>query len=513
MQATLPALIRALLDPRRYPHPASEVRLIQTHISWVLLAGEFAYKIKKPVRLPFLDFSTLALRRADCEEELRLNRRCAPDLYLEVLPIGNTPDDPRLGAASAAIEYAVRMRRFDPQQQLDQLCQRGELRAAHLTELARTLTRFHASAAVADAGSRFGRPELIRQQASDNLAALRQLLPPAGFGPALDGLQHWTEQRLSQLAPLMRARLDSGRVRECHGDLHLANLVLIDARVQLFDCLEFSEELRWIDVASELAFTYMDLLAHGQAGLANGFIDDCLSLGGDYEAAGLLRFYAVYRALVRAKVAAIGHSQGGQSAAPARHLIELAQNLCRQPAPRLIITHGLSGCGKTALSDQLLRHAPLTPLLRLRSDIERKRLFDLAPTDRSGAQAGIYQADAHERTYARLQHLARQLLQAGWSVIVDATFLRRADRQAFAALARQMHAGFAILAPQATPAQLRQRILDRAASAQDASDATLQVLAEQMQSIEPLDAPERRLLMDVQALQLPPLPSGQEAQP
>ena len=270
MAATLPPLISELLDPRCYPHPVSEVQLIQTHISWVLLAGDFAYKIKKPVRLPFLDFSSLALRRVYCEKEWQLNRRYAPDLYLDVLPICRHPDTRlTLGGTGTPVEYAVRMRRFDPALQLDRLCERGQLQAGHLSDLAQTLTRFHAAAARLDPKTPLGQPALILQQALDNFADLAGLASQDLPQQQLQALRRWTEQTFDPLAPLMQSRRQAGLLRECHGDLHLANLVLIDQHVQMFDGIEFSEYLRWIDPASEWAFPYMDLIAHGQAGLAN----------------------------------------------------------------------------------------------------------------------------------------------------------------------------------------------------------------------------------------------------
>ena len=495
MEPTLPPLIHALLDAHRYPdapQKASRVELVQTHISWVLLVGEFAYKIKKPLKLSFLDFSTLPLRHAACLEELRLNRRFAPDIYLDVIGIFNTPQDPRFEGQDAPIEYAVKMRRFEEAGRLDRVCALGELLPRHLSSLADTLADFHKTAAVASADSRFGRLENIATPALDNFHALPDLLPSAGIKDRLDRLQTWTEAQLRQLAPLMQARQQAGQIRECHGDLHLANLVLINQDVRLFDCIEFSEDFRWIDVASDIAFTYVDLLANHQPGLANWLVNEFWSRNGDYEAARLLRFYAVYRAMVRAKVTAIQSAQTHEDDSKALAYIELAERLMTPPPVRLVITHGLSGCGKTVASNAWLQSDAQAPTLRLRSDVERKRLFGLTGPARSGSafNAGIYTPQARIRTYARLQELADMLLRAGWSVIIDAAFLKRAERDAFHALAENADAAFGILAPQATPEQLRERIEARNALGEDASEATLDVLAQQMQTLEPLDAAE-----------------------
>ena len=491
MNTALPTLIQALLEPHRYPGDVGRVELVQTHISWVLLAGAFAYKIKKPVVLPFLDFSTLALRKRFCDEELRLNQRFSSTIYLEVVGLFNTPQDPRLEGPGQPIEYAVKMHRFDEAARLDRVCARGELRAAHLSRLADTLAAFHASAQRAPPDSRYGTAAEVMAPMRDNLRDLLAWSPQAAVSERLLALQAWTEAQFEQLAPLLKSRQQSGWVRECHGDLHLANLVLIDNQVQMFDCIEFSDDLRWIDTSSEIAFTYIDLMAHGQPGLANWFVNEVWERTGDYEAAQVLRFYAVYRALVRAKVAAIRMQQTHQSAAQTMALVTLAEALVIPQPLQLIITHGLSGCGKTTASSRLLQSDGHARTVRLRSDTERKRLFGLAGSAHSdsGTGAGIYTPAVGARTYQRLLELADRLLGAGWSVIVDATFLKRADRASFRALAQRAGAAFSILAPQASVEQLRERILARQLQGQDASEATLAVLARQLRVIEPL-APE-----------------------
>lgn len=495
--AERPPLIQALLQPTRHRPGTDTVTLVETHISWILLAGAFAYKIKKPLKLPFLDFSTLALRKQCCDDELRLNRRFAPDIYLDVVPITGEPLDPHLGGPGLAIEHAVRMRRFDEHGRLDRVCARGALTADHLNDLADTLVAFHAAAAVAPLETRFGSPEHILAPALDNFRDLAQLLPDARLQLRLAALRDWTDAEHRRLTPLMRERKASGQIRECHGDLHLANMVLLDGHVRMFDCLEFNEDLRWLDTANEIAFTYVDLLDHGKADLANGFVDAVLSRSGDYAAVPLLRFYAVYRALVRAKVAAIRHgqTQGMDETHAAEVCIAQAERLAAPVAPRLVITHGLSGCGKTVAARQWLQADPHARSLRLRSDVERKRLFGLAPSQRSGSDtdAGIYTPDAHARTYQRLAELASAALQAGWSVVVDAAFLQRRERDMFRALAGLRSVPFSILAPQADVAVLRERILDRQRAGQDASEATIAVLERQLQRIEPLGDDEAAL--------------------
>lgn len=498
----LPPFVQALLEPARHSPGTTTVTLVETHISWILLAGAFAYKIKKPLKLPFLDFSTLALRKQVCDDELRLNRRFAPDIYLDVIAITGEPADPQLGGSGPVIDHAVRMCRFDECNRLDRVCARGQLRADHLTDLAATLVAFHADAAIAPVGTRFGSPAHILAPANDNFRELAQLIPDKALQLRLASLREWTQAEHARLAPLMRERKAGGQVRECHGDLHLANMVLLDGRVRMFDCLEFNEDLRWLDTANEIAFTYVDLLDHGQAGLANGFVDDVLSRSGDYAAAPLLRFYAVYRALVRAKVATIRHRQTAaiDDKHAARARITQAEKLATPVPLRLIITHGLSGCGKTVASTRYLQSDPHARTLRVRSDVERKRLHGLARSAHSGSgtDTGIYTAQAHTRTYQRLADLAATVLQAGWSVVVDAAFLKRSERDAFQTLAREHQAQFAILAPQADPDVLRERIVARRRAGQDASEATVEVLERQRQWIEPLAGDELALRLDDQ---------------
>lgn len=496
MPADLPVLIEALLDPGRYPHPVDGVELVQTHASFLLLAGGFVYKIKKTITLPFLDYGSLARREACCRAELALNRRLAPALYLDVVPIGGTPEQPLLGTLPA-IEWAVRMRRFDESGRLDHVAARGDLQPSHLTQLAGTLCAFHGAAAVAASGSRFGAPQQVLAAAQENFVELRRLLP-AGDQARVEALARWTDEAFDRCAADLAARKRDGFVREGHGDLHLANLVLIDGQVLPFDGIEFSEDLRWNDPASEIAFVWVDLLEHGRPGLAAWFLNAWLEQGGDVQALSVLRFVAVYRALVRAKVAALragqeGAVRGAAEFEVARAYLDVAWAVAHPPAPTLTITCGLSGSGKTTASSARLLD-PGWPqagsIVRLRSDVERKRLFGLAPTARSGSSidGGIYTSEAGTATYARLQALARTALDAAWSVIVDAAFLRRGERAAFRALALERDLRFEILACEAPVEELRRRLLARGG---DASEATVAVLERQLEWFEPLDDGER----------------------
>lgn len=509
MRHDVPPLIAALLDPRRCPEPAARMELIETHGAWVLLGDAHAWKIKKPVRLPFMDFSTLERRRAACEAEIRVNRRFAPRhgpaLYQGVRPIRGSASDPCWGTLDAldtpdAIEYAVQMRRFDEASRLDHLCARQAIDMDDMAALARHVADFQAQAAVADAASPWGRPEHVLAWARDNILTLRELGPRGNGADALPWLADWTETRFAALTTLLAARRAEGRVREGHGDLHLANLVKLGDEVVAFDAIEFNDELRWIDTASDIAFTWMDLRRQGAPGLANGLLSSWLDASGDTTAPHVLPFFAVYRALVRAKVAAIRRTQiapGPDALSPQDEEVALSLALARRmaqpPAPRLLITHGLSGSGKTWASTRWLQAEPTGHAIRLRSDVERKRLHGLSALQASGSglNSGLYTTQAHGDTYDSLLARSRQLLQEGWSVIVDAAFLRHRERAAFAALATGLGCPFHILACEAPPDVLRRRISARQARGNDASEATLAVLEQQFGWLEPLTAAER----------------------
>lgn len=506
MAPALPGLINALLDPALYAQPVQEVEVLETHGAWVLLAGAHAWKIKKPVSLPFMDFGTLALRRAACQAEVRLNRRFetadpASHLYIQAMPIVGKADQPRWGTPGEdddnAIEWAVHMRRFNQDQRLDHLCARGALKPEHLTSLAQRMARFQAASAVASPEGPWGRANGVLAFARDNLTSLRGSLTGARDAAQTDQLSRWTESRFKLQATLLAQRLREGRVREGHGDLHLGNLVLIGNEVVPFDGIEFNDALRWIDVASDMAFVWMDLLDHGQTGLANGLLSDWLDASGDTSAPDVLPFFAVYRALVRAKVAVIRGAQAGADTDAcvneARKYTALALRIAQAPAPQLVITHGLSGSGKTWASSRWLQAETSGRAIRLRSDVERKRLHGLSATQASGSglNTGLYSPQAHTDTYAHLLERAGHLLETGWSVLVDAAFLRRHEREAFAALAQAAGCPFHILATEAPLAVLRERISERQARGADASEATVAVLEQQLGWLEPLTVGER----------------------
>ena len=471
-------LVAALQESHRFPHAAKSVRLIETHISWVLLAGRYAYKIKKALDLGFLDFTTLEARRFYCEEEIRLNRRLAPKIYLDVVPIGGIPQNPQFGA-QPALEYAVSMRRFAVSKQLDYLLARGKVAPAHMDQLAATLATFHGGLPRTEADSAFGAPETIHAEAMQNFEQLSSLLTAPADLDAVTALGALTEKAFAECEKLFAQRHARGFVRECHGDLHLGNIVLIGDEPVPFDGIDFNPALRWIDVMDEVAFLTMDLLHEQRPDLAYRFLNAWLEATGDYAGIPVLRFYLAYRAVVRAKVSAIRAQQAGRIRkrvlAACREYLALAGECFAYRRPLLIITHGLPGSGKSTFAKVALQRLQA---IRLRSDVERKRLFGMNPLDdsRSGTGDGIYSEDATRRTYARLHELARGLLDAGFPVIVDAAFLKQEEREQFRELALELSVPFAIASLRADEATLRARIVHRRSKGGDASEADVDVL-------------------------------------
>ena len=497
------ALIAALREPRCYPHAVSRVDVVETHASWVLLTGEHAYKIKKPVALGFLDYSTLEKRRCACLEEYRLNRILAPELYLEAVPITGSDSTPAVNGAGPAIEYALHMRQFDRSQQFDQLLEAGRLDEQAMDEVAEYISAFHLNTPQLEPSAPYAHPDGIHQAVLDNFLALRPLLADR-HAAELDRLRAWSETTYRQQRALMGLRIAQGWVRECHGDLHLANLTRFRGRVLAFDRIEFDPGLRWLDVVNDTAFLVMDLLYRERRDLAFRFLNAYLQRTGDYRGLPLLRYYLVYRALVRAKVALIRRSQLPNDveretlARQAGRHIELADALSMHSPPRLVLMHGLSGSGKTCMSGKLMARLPA---IRLRSDVERKRLYGIEPRQPSGSDlgAGMYAEAMNSRTYSELASLAQTVLAAGYSVIVDAACLRRWQRKLFVELCARLGIDWVIVYSEVPEASLRRRLQARTRRGNEISEADTSVLDYQRRAIEPLDDDERRHALSVDA--------------
>lgn len=485
--------ITNMLNPDVYDHPVTNIELIETHISWVILTGEFAYKIKKPVNFGFLDFSTLEKRRAYCERELELNSRLAGRTYLEVVAIGGTHEKPKITDQGKAIEYAVKMQQFPQSAQLDHKLAAGQLGIDKMETIAAMVADFHNNIPVADAQTDYGNSTAVYAPVEENFRQIEDHLDTREYAEALDDLKLWSAAAFKKLTTVFEQRRADGFVRECHGDMHLRNIVWLDDGPTAFDCIEFNSQLRWIDTISEVAFFIMDLQDRKQAQLANRFLNTYLEITGDYSGLAVLPFYLCYRAVVRAKVAALRLEQKNikpqeraQVLFEFESYLKLASRYTQPTKPKIILMRGVSASGKSALSKQLV---DAMSAIRIRSDVERKRLFRITVTDNAASEinAGVYSAQASQQAYAKLLELTEQIVEAGYSVIVDAAFLKHEQRRPFEGLAQRLNKTCIILEVTAPVDVLKKRIVARK---NDASDADLAVLENQLSNWQALQADE-----------------------
>ncbi|WP_114416653.1 AAA family ATPase [Marinospirillum perlucidum] len=490
------SLIQTLKTAAAFPHPTESIQVRETHISWVVLTGEFAYKIKKPVDFGFLDYSTLAKRKQFLELEMQLNQRLAPDFYLDVLPVSGTPEAPRIGDASEPFEYALKMRQFDDSQLLNALQQRGELKEEHLLQLAGEIADFHQQLQGQTPPEDLGTPEAIWAPAQQNFDQIRELLDDDSALQQLKRLEDWSVDTYERLQDTLAQRRAQGFVRECHGDLHLGNATLWQGRVVAFDCIEFNPGFRWCDVISDLAFLLMDLEDRGLKKLANITLNHYLEKTGDYQGLELLCFYKVYRALVRAKINLFRLGQPGlddeEKAAVLRQYrsyTDLAESYTDFHPPYLMITYGVSGSGKSTLTERVVRDLGG---IRIRSDVERKRLYNLdaEASSHSQVEGGIYTPEATEKTYQKLTDLADLVLRSCHPVTLDATNLKRAQRDRLREVAENLGLPSLIIALKANEETLRRRLIKRQQSGEKVAEADLEVLEKQLASKEPLGEDE-----------------------
>jgi aminoglycoside phosphotransferase family enzyme/predicted kinase len=496
---TLPTALQALLTPAAYPHATANIELRETHVSWVVLTGPCAYKVKKPVKLDFIDASTLERRRHLCEEELRLNRRFAPEIYLDVVPITTSDGGAAIGGDGTVVDYAVRMQQFAASDELLSLLARDAVHPQQMSALGEFIAQVHLKAEAAPREHAPEQTENLYQAVFGNLAQLLAHLEGADASPRLNSLIDWTHDTAQALEPVLRMREQQGFVRECHGDLHAANIVRLQDRLVPFDCLEFNPDLRWIDVIDDIAFLVMDLVSHERTDLALSLLSRYLEVTGDYDGLRVLPFCAVYRALVRAKVDALTietvPGRAGEFRKRLQQRIRAASQWTTRERPALILMHGASGSGKSWMSARLV---PELPALRIRSDLERKRIagLDARQSAAGDVRKGIYSPEFSHRTYARLAECAEHCLNARFNTIVDASFLEPADRAMFRSLAQRMGVPCYVVSCQADPITLAQRLEERSA-APDASDADLSVLDKQLREFKPFEAAEQRSVIAV----------------
>ena len=473
----LPEHVRPFLEPDFYPHPVGHIEMLQTHISWVFLTGKFAYKLKKPVNFGFLDFSTQEKRRYYCTEELRLNRRLAPELYLDVLPVSQKRDSFCLGDETNVVDYCLKMRQFGQQDLLSRRLEHGNFEAAWMDRIATDIAAFHVSV-TAEASTKQGSPDQLAAHIRDNLDIAGRHQGEVIDSAQLGRLRAFAEDELRRFHnPLLR-RQREGFVRPCHGDLHLGNLTLWQGKPLAFDCIEFNEEYRTIDTMNDVAFLVMDCEARGRPDLGMRFLSRYLEASGDYGGLELLPLYLFYRATVRGKVACLSAGNTSLAASEragkfteAHHYFNLAASYAAPLSPKLIMIGGLSGSGKSHLA---LIGCGIERAVVIRSDATRKRI--------AGEHAGLplYGEAMHRLTYEAMLAAAVTALKAGWPVILDATFLGRSQRDAVRKLAAEAEVPLTLYWLDTSSDELRLRVQARSAVGRDISDADLDVLEGQL---------------------------------
>ncbi|MEH6499430.1 MAG: AAA family ATPase [Pseudoalteromonas distincta] len=493
-------LLKALQNPDLYDHPVSGFTLIETHISWVLLTGEFVYKVKKPVNFGFLDFSSLEQRKHFCSEEVRLNRRLAPDLYLGVVSVHGTETAPSLNSDGPAIEYMVKTRQFEQNDLLGNLQRAGALTAEHIDSLAAKLAQFHLHIDHAPSDSPWGEPDNVHAPVADNFNSIRPLLSDADDLAQLDQLEQWAHTTFQRLIPQLAQRKADGFVRECHGDTYLDNVTLIKGEVTLFDGIEFNDAFRWTDVMADVAFMVMDLEDRGLIELAQRFLNAYMEHTGDYAGLALLDYYKAYRAMVRAKVALLRLTQDGVSDKERQEVLgryqsytRLAERYTHVPLRFGLLTHGVSGSGKSTVALHLVEQLGA---IRIRSDVERKRLFG-----NQGAgemNSGLYSTERSTQTYERLASLAGQILAAGYPVVVDATHLKQAQRDTLRQAIEDQGAPCLILQCSAPLDTIESWMEVRRQQGRDPSDGDISVAREQLLAREELTGEEQASALQVE---------------
>jgi uncharacterized protein len=486
-------LIKSLLKAAAYPEPTESVRLVETHVSFIFLTDHFVYKVKKPVDFGFLNFTTLDRRRFYCEEEVRLNRRLCPDIYLGVVELRATPEGGAFGGsgAGAVIDYAVKMKRLPEERMLSRLLEQGAVGAEQMAELARVIAQFHGRAARGPQIDAMGSPGVIRRNWEENFRQAAPFQKLTLSESDLSLMRDWVERFIAGHEEELRARVEGGFIRECDGDLHLGNICLTD-RVCIFDCIEFNERFRFIDTAADIAFLLMDLEYASRPDLGRFFLEAYREATGDPGLDGLLVFYKAYRAFVRGKVKSFRLQETGlarkelQAAeTAARRYFRLSRGYCLRErlTPTLIITCGLMGSGKSALSRELAFELGL----RLeRSDLVRKELAGPTTSGRGveGYDQGIYRAEHTRATYRELLQRAGSALSAGSSVVVDATFRFASDRDAFRALAKRLGVPFFVLETRCEPELIRVRLEARSLEPGEASDGRWELFPRQLSEFE-----------------------------
>lgn len=489
--------IQSLLQPAAYPHPAAAVRLIQTHVSWIFLAGEYAYKIKKPVNFGFLDFSTLDRRLFYCHEELRLNRRLCPEIYLDVVKVRETPGGAAFHGEGQIIDYAVKMIRLPDERMADRLLAEGRLSGSDVKHIAATVAAFHQQALTGGEINRYGSLGTIRSNWEENFQQAGDFIAVTITRKDLALIREWTEQFMAAKAGLFSERVTGGFIRECDGDLHLENICLTK-QVCIFDCIEFNSRFRYSDTAADIAFLLMDLEFHGRRDLARIFLEEYIAASGDAGVSDLVDFYSIYRAFIRGKVESFRLKDPGIPLAEKEAAKEKAMGYFRlargyilrqRLTPALVAVCGLTGSGKSTIAAALARELGLE---LLSSDRIRKELAGVPLRQHSHDQygCGLYAPAASKATYRQLLDRADSSLTAGQRVIVDATCQKREVRENLHRLAARHGVPLYLFVAEAPAEVIRGRLAERVRQGTDISDGNWEIYLRQREEFEPVLAGE-----------------------
>lgn len=499
-----PPLVEALLQPEAYPERPQRVVLLETHISYLFLTGPTVYKVKKPVNFGFLDFTTPDKRRFFCLEEVRLNRRLSPDVYLGVVEIRQEGGRFAVEGRGQTIEYAVKMRQLPGERAMSYLLRRGELTRDMVVEVARRIASFHRAAETGEEINRLGSVESVRFNVQENFSQTERYIGKTISAGDFLLLKAYSEAFLEGQASLFARRIADGRVRDCHGDLHTAQVFFSDG-IQIIDCIEFNQRFRFGDVAVDMAFLAMDLDYHGRPDLSRAFVEAYVGFSGDAGLLQVLDFYKVYRAYVRGKVEGFRLEGSGLSSRDqeeiqgrARRYFDLAASFVRPLLqPMLLTTTGLMGTGKSTLAEGL---AQSLGAALLSSDVMRKELAGIAPGEHRYVPwgKGVYSAEATESTYQALLASARVPLQEGKAVILDASFRETRWRQEARRLAERFGIPFRIVECHCPDEVVRRRLEERQGGGGGPSDGRWELYRQQREAFDPVTevASEQHLVVD-----------------